>query len=71
MLIWDVPGETWWSYQLLLHGRASRGAEENPTPCGVPQNRVAIVVMQRYEGVQEYFSRVWEAFVVKVVMFGE
>ena len=27
--------------------------------------------MQWYEGVWEYFSRVWEAFVVEVVGFGE
>ena len=27
--------------------------------------------MQRYEGVQEYLSRVPEVFVVKVVRFGE
>ena len=30
-----------------------------------------IVAMQRDEGVQEYFSHVREAFVVKVVIFGE
>ena len=30
-----------------------------------------IVVMQRYERVWEYFSFVQEAFVVKVVRFGE
>ena len=30
-----------------------------------------IVVMQRYEGVREYFSHVREVFLVKVVRFGE
>ena len=30
-----------------------------------------IVARQRYEGVREYFSGVWEAFVVQVVRFGE
>ena len=30
-----------------------------------------IVAMQRYEGVWEYFSRVRETFVVKVMRFGE
>ena len=27
--------------------------------------------MQRYEEVREYFSCVWEAFVIEVVRFGE
>ena len=30
-----------------------------------------IVAMQRYEGVQEYFSRVREASAVKMVRFAE
>ena len=30
-----------------------------------------IVAMQRYKGVQEYFQHVREAFVVKVMRFGE
>ena len=55
----------------VLHGQASCGAEDNASRAVLLKIEWQIVAMQRYEGVWEYFSRVREAFVVRVVRFGE
>ena len=67
----DVPGETWWSYKQLLHGQVSRDAEDNLIPRGAPQNKVANCSDTEVQGDAGIFSRVWEAFVIKVVRFGK
>ena len=55
----------------MLLGPASCSPEDSPSRAVLLSTEWRIVAKQRYEDVWEYFSHVREAFVVKMLRFGE